>query len=148
MIAGHAAAVARAVEACKASGAKRAVTLPVSAPFHCQLMAPAAERLAADLARIAFGDARVPLVNNVDARVVRSADECREGLVRQVTGAVRWRESVERLVAEGVGTFVEVGPGRVLSGLVRKIARDARVVNVEDPASAEAAVAALAVSPA
>jgi len=148
VIAGHAAAVARAVEACKARGAKRAVTLPVSAPFHCQLMAPAAERLAADLVRIAFGDARVPLVNNVDARVVRSADECREGLVRQVTGAVRWRESVERLVTEGVGTFVEVGPGRVLSGLVRRIARDARVVNVEDPASAEAAVAALAVSPA
>jgi [acyl-carrier-protein] S-malonyltransferase len=143
VIAGHAAAVERAIERCKAAGAKRALRLPVSAPFHCALMAPAQERLARDLAGVTFQDAEVPLVNNVDARVVRSAAECREGLVRQVSAPVRWQESVERLSREGVHTFVEVGPGKVLSGLVKKIAPGARVLNVEDPASLEATVAAL-----
>jgi [acyl-carrier-protein] S-malonyltransferase len=143
VIAGHAAAVDRASERCKQAGAKRAIRLPVSAPFHCALMMPAQERLARDLAALAFSDAEVPLVNNVDARVVHSAAACREGLVRQVSGTVRWQESVERLVAEGVDTFVEVGPGTVLSGLVKKSARDVRVWNVEDPASLEAAVAAI-----
>lgn len=148
VIAGHAAAVDRASAACKAAGARRAVRLPVSAPFHCALMLPAQERLAKDLAALAFRDPEVPLVNNVDARVVRTAAECREGLVRQVSGSVRWVQAVERLVQEGVGVFVEVGPGRVLSGLVGKIAKTARVLNVEDPASLEATLAALAASPA
>jgi [acyl-carrier-protein] S-malonyltransferase len=143
VIAGHAAAVVRASERCKAAGAKRAVRLPVSAPFHCALMKPAQDRLAPDLARLAFRDPGVPLVNNVDARVVRDASSCRDGLVRQVSGAVRWQESVERLVREGVTTFVEVGPGKVLGGLVKKIARDARVLNVDSPESLEATVAAL-----
>jgi [acyl-carrier-protein] S-malonyltransferase len=144
VIAGHTAAVERAIERCKAAGAKRGMRLPVSAPFHCALMAPAQERLARDLAALSFADAEVPLVNNVDARVVRAAGDCRDGLVRQVSAPVRWQESVERLAADGVSTFVEVGPGKVLSGLIKKIAPTARVLNVEDPASLEAAVAALA----
>jgi [acyl-carrier-protein] S-malonyltransferase len=143
VIAGHAAAVDRASELCKTAGAKRAIRLPVSAPFHCALMMPAQQRLAADLARLAFTVPAVPVVNNVDAAVVREADPCRDALVRQVSGTVRWQESVERLVREGVGTFVEVGPGTVLSGLVKKIDRGVRVFGVEDPASLEATAAAL-----
>jgi [acyl-carrier-protein] S-malonyltransferase len=96
-----------------------------------------------DLAALAFRDPEVPLVSNVDARVVREGDACRDGLVRQVSGAVRWQESVELLAREGVDVFVEVGPGTVLSGLVRKIAKGARVLNVDSPESLEAAVAAL-----
>ena len=143
VIAGHAGAVARAMEACKAAGAKRALLLPVSAPFHCALMAPAQERMAHDLGTLPFRDLSVPLACNVDARLVRSAADVRDGLVRQVSGAVRWQESVELLVREGVSTFVEIGPGTVLSGLVKKIHRDARVLNVEDPKSLEATAAAL-----
>jgi [acyl-carrier-protein] S-malonyltransferase len=144
VIAGHSAAVDRAAERCRAAGARRAVRLPVSAPFHCALMAPAQARLAPDLEVLSLHDPAVPLVNNVDARVVRDAASCRDGLVRQVSGAVRWQESVELLVREGVTTFVEVGPGTVLSGLVRKIARGARVLGVDSPESLEAARAALA----
>jgi [acyl-carrier-protein] S-malonyltransferase len=143
VIAGHAAAVDRASERCRAAGAKRAVRLPVSAPFHCALMKPVEDRLAPDLAALAFRDPAVPLVNNVDARVVRDASSCRDGLVRQVSGAVRWQESVELLAREGVTTFVEVGPGTVLSGLVRKIAKGARALHVDSPESLEAAVADL-----
>jgi [acyl-carrier-protein] S-malonyltransferase len=143
VIAGHAGAVDRASELCKKAGARRAVRLPVSAPFHCALMMPAQERLARDLAGLPFADPRLPVVNNVDARVVRTGDECRDGLVRQVSGTVRWQESVERLLAEGVDTFVEVGPGTVLSGLIKKIDKGARVLGVEDPASLDATVAAL-----
>jgi [acyl-carrier-protein] S-malonyltransferase len=144
VIAGHAAAVDRAAEACKARGAKRAVKLPVSAPFHCALMKPAQDRLARDLDALAFRDPRVPLVNNVDAQVVTSGPACRDGLVRQVSGAVRWQQSVERLVALGVTTFVEIGPGAVLSGLVKKTAKDVRILNVGDPASLEKTLAGLA----
>jgi [acyl-carrier-protein] S-malonyltransferase len=146
VIAGHAAAVERASERCKAAGAKRAVRLPVSAPFHCALMQPAQDRLAPELAALGFRDPAIPLVNNVDAHVVRDARTCREGLVRQVSGPVRWQESVERLVREGVTTFVEVGPGTVVSGLVRKTAKGARVLNVETPESLEATVATLQAS--
>jgi [acyl-carrier-protein] S-malonyltransferase len=143
VIAGHAAAVERASAACKARGAKRAVPLPVSAPFHCALMRPAQERLAPALAGLAFRDPQPPLVSNVDAEVVREAARAKDGLLRQVSGTVRWQQSVERLAREGVTTFVEVGPGSVLSGLVRKIAKGARVLNVDGPESLEAAVAAL-----
>jgi len=143
VIAGHAAAVTRASERCKAAGAKRAVPLPVSAPFHCALMEPARQRLEKDLAAIAFRDPAVPLVNNVDARLVRSAAECRDGLLRQVASPVRWQDGIESLVREGVSSFVEVGPGTVLSGLVRKIARESRTMHVEDPASLDKTLAAL-----
>jgi [acyl-carrier-protein] S-malonyltransferase len=144
VIAGHAAAVRRAGERCKAAGARRVVELAVSAPFHCRLMQPAQDRLEADLRTLELRDPQVPLVNNVDARPVTSAGDCREGLVRQVSGSVLWQPSVERMAADGVTTFVEVGPGKVLGGLVRKCARGARVLNVESPESLDATVAALA----
>jgi [acyl-carrier-protein] S-malonyltransferase len=143
VIAGHAAAVARASDACKAAGAKRAVPLPVSAPFHCALMRPAQERLRPVLAALPFPDPKVPLVNNVDAQPVEEGASARDGLVRQVSATVRWQESIEWLAAQGVTTFVEVGPGTVLSGLVKKIAKGATVLNVEDPASLEKTCAAL-----
>lgn len=143
VIAGHAGAVARAVAACKARGARRAVMLPVSAPFHCELMRPAQERLARDLEGVPFRDPAVPLVNNVDARVVRDAGACRDGLVRQVSARVRWQESVELLAREGATTFLEVGPGSVLTGLVKKTATQAQALAAGDAASVEAAVAAL-----
>jgi [acyl-carrier-protein] S-malonyltransferase len=144
VIAGHASAVDRAAEGCKAAGARRAVRLPVSAPFHCALMLPAQQRLEVDLGRISFADPAPALVNNVDARVTSAGPACRDGLIRQVSAAVRWQECVERLVAEGVDTFVEIGPGQVLSGLVKRIAKGARVLNVEDPESLARAATVLA----
>ena len=124
-------------------GAKRAIPLKVSAPFHCALMLPAQERLAADLEGIDFKDLTVPLVTNVDARVIRAGAEARDSLVRQVSRPVRWRETIELLAREGVETFVEVGPGKVLGGLVRQTAPQARALNVENAASLEATRAAL-----
>ena len=121
VIAGNKEAVERAAELAKAAGAKRAVMLPVSAPFHCALMQPAQESLKADLDAADFVDLRVPLVNNVEASVVRKAADVRNGLFLQVPGRVRWVESMFRLVDEGVEQFVEVGPGAVLSGLLRNI---------------------------
>lgn len=143
VIAGSAAAVERAIPLLKARGAKRAVPLKVSAPFHCALMLPAQDRLASDLSRVEFQDLTVPLVSNVDARVVRAGASARESLVRQVSSTVRWRESVELLAGEGVETFVEVGPGKVLCGLVRQTAPQTRCLNVEDSASLAATLAAL-----
>jgi [acyl-carrier-protein] S-malonyltransferase len=135
VISGHAEAVKRAVELASAGGAKRAVMLQVSAPFHSSLMAPAAQRLEADLRATAFHTLRVPLVNNADAELTTSGDEARESLVRQVTLPVRWEESVRELIEQGVNTFVEVGPGRVLTGLLRQIDRSIHVFNVEDEKS-------------
>ncbi len=135
VISGHAEAVKRAVELASAGGAKRAVMLQVSAPFHSSLMAPAAQRLEADLRSTAFHTLRVPLVNNADAELTTSGDEARESLVRQVTLPVRWEESVRELIEQGVNTFVEVGPGRVLTGLLRQIDRSIHVFNVEDEKS-------------
>jgi [acyl-carrier-protein] S-malonyltransferase len=143
VIAGSAEAVRRAVELARAMGAKRAVPLPVSAPFHCALMAPAAERLRGVLRGLRFRDLRVPLVTNVDAELLTEGARVAEALVRQVTSPVRWEEVVTRLAKEGVDTFVEVGPGKVLSGLIRRIAPGARVMNVEDRASLEATIKAL-----
>ena len=143
VIAGSAAAVERALPLLKERGAKRAIPLKVSAPFHCALMLPAQERLAADLDEIEFKDLSVPLVTNVDAAVIRTGAEARASLVRQVSSPVRWRESLELLAREGVGLFVEVGPGKVLSGLVRQTASESRQANVEDGASLEAALTAV-----
>jgi [acyl-carrier-protein] S-malonyltransferase len=144
VIAGTAGAVERAMSKSKERGAKRAMSLKVSAPFHCALMLPAQERLAADLGGVEFSDLRVPLVTNVDAAPVRSGARAREALVRQVSSPVRWRESVEVLWREGARTFVEVGPGKVLSGLVRQTAPEAKCLNVENAASLGATRAALA----
>jgi len=135
VISGHAEAVKRAVELASAGGAKRAVMLQVSAPFHSSLMQPAAQRLEADLRATAFHTLRVPLVNNADAELTTSGDEARESLIRQVTLPVRWEESVRELIEQGVNTFVEVGPGRVLTGLLRQIDRSIHVFNVEDEKS-------------
>lgn len=135
VISGHAAAVKRAVEIASASGAKRAVVLPVSAPFHCELMMPAQEKLETDLRRTVFAPLRFPLVTNVDAEVVTSGEEAREALIRQVSLPVRWEESMRGLIELGVRTFVEVGPGRVLSGLLRQIERSVHCFNVEDEKS-------------
>src|SRR5919107_5192731 len=143
VIAGSAAAVERALPILKERGARRAIPLKVSAPFHCALMLPAQERLAADLDEIEFKDLGVPLVTNVDAAVIRAVADARAALVRQVSSPVRWRESVELLAREGVGTFVEVGPGKVLSGLVRQNVPEARAANVEDAASLGAALDAV-----
>lgn len=144
VIAGSTAAVERAIPILKGRGAKRAVPLKVSAPFHCALMLPAQERLAADLNEIEFKDLSVPLVTNVDAAVIRRGAEARDSLVRQVSSPVRWRGSIELLSREGVDTFVEMGPGKVLSGLVRQTAPQSRCLNVEDAASLEATRGALA----
>jgi len=141
-IAGHATAVTRAVDLAKKSG-KRGILLNVSAPFHCALMRPAGDRLAADLDMLEILDLEAGLVKNADAQIVRSAAGVREGLKRQVTAPVRWAESMKRLLAEGVAFFVEVGPGKVLSGLMRQIDRNAKCLNVEDPASLHRALAAL-----
>jgi len=121
VIAGHAGAVARAVELAKAAGAKRAIPLPVSAPFHCPLMKPAQERLKVDLDAASFDDLRVPLVNNWQAREIRTGAEAREGLYQQVPNPVRWADTIRYLVAQGVERFIEVGPGSVLTGLLRNI---------------------------
>ena len=133
VIAGARDAVARAGERARQLGAKRVVPLPVSAPFHCALMKPAEERLAPELRALAVADPRVPVVANVDAEPKRDGASAIEALVRQVSMPVRWEASVRRLASEGVRAYVELGPGSVLSGLVRKIHRGATVVNVESP---------------
>jgi [acyl-carrier-protein] S-malonyltransferase len=144
VISGHAAAVKRAVELASAGGAKRAVMLPVSAPFHSELMRPAQDRLEKDLRQTSFAPLRIPLVTNVDAAVISSGDEAREALVRQVTLPVRWEESMRELIEQCTTMFVEVGPGRVLSGLLRQIERSVHGANVEDPKSLETALERLA----
>ena len=121
VIAGHAAAVARAVEQAKAAGARRAVLLQVSAPFHCSLMAPAQERLARDLNATSFRDLAMPLVNNWQAQLIHTGDEAREGLFQQVPNPVRWTQTIRALAGAGVTRFVEVGAGGVLTGLLRNI---------------------------
>lgn len=139
VIAGNSEAVERAMELLKTAGAKRVIRLNVSAPFHCALMKPAQDRLAFDLERVSVSEARVPVVTNVDAELRTHAGDLRDALVRQVSAPVRWLESVELLLRSGVGSFVEVGPGRVLSGLLRQIDRDVVGLNVEHAASLEAA---------
>ena len=130
VISGHRQAVERATELARTQGARKVVTLPVSAPFHCELMKPAEERLSQVIEEISFRNLRVPLINNFEAREVKQASEAREGLIRQVSSPVLWSESIERLVKMGVSTFVEVGPGKVLQGLIRRIAPSVEVKNV------------------
>ena len=143
VIAGEASAVGRAVELAKSRGAKRAVMLNVSAPFHCAMMQPAQDLLAVDLDAAQVNDLAVPLVNNADARIVRSAADARDGLKRQVTAPVRWEQSIRLLLAESVTSFVEVGPGKVLCGLMRQIDRQAECLRVEDAATLGETVARL-----
>lgn len=133
VIAGHAGAVNRAVELAKARGARRAVILPVSAPFHCSLMSPAQERLKVDLDATAFADLRVPLVNNVEAREIRTGDEARQGLYQQVPHPVRWTDSIRLMASRGVQRFIEVGAGGVLTGLLRNIDPSLRGLKFGEP---------------
>lgn len=144
VIAGTKDAVARASEAAKALGAKRAIPLPVSAPFHCALMQPAQERLAPELRAVAAHDPRVPIVANVDAQPKRDRAAAIEALVQQVSAPVRWESVVQRLASEGVTTYVEVGPGNALSGMVKRIHREATVLNFGSPSELEALERALA----
>lgn len=144
VITGHAGAVKRAVEIASQLGAKRSMVLPVSAPFHSALMMPAQEKLEKDLNAAEFEDLQVPLVTNVDADSIRQGEEARSALIRQVTMPVRWEESMRMLLDEGVNTFVEVGPGRVLTGLMRQIERSVATLNVEDEKSLQATVEKIA----
>jgi [acyl-carrier-protein] S-malonyltransferase len=143
VIAGHRAAVERGVALAKERGGRMSVLLPVSAPFHCSLMTPAGARLASELDAVQVDDPKLPVVRNVDAGVTRTAADVRPFLLRQVASPVRWTDGVQRLAAEGATTFVEVGPGRVLTGLLRRIITDARGHSVEDPAGLDKTLAAV-----
>ncbi|MDO6388270.1 ACP S-malonyltransferase [Uliginosibacterium sp. 31-12] len=132
VIAGHAGAVERAMEACKARGAKRAVALPVSAPFHSALMKPAADRLAERLASVALSEPKIAVLNNVDVKVETSAETIRDALVRQAYSPVRWIESVEAMAPRGISAVLEFGPGKVLAGLVKRINGELAVEAVTD----------------
>lgn len=138
VIAGHAMAAERAIELAKARGAKRAMPLPVSAPFHCSLMVPAGERLREVLAGVAVGSLRTPVVTNVEATPNSDADRVKELLVAQVSAPVRWEESVQKMAELGVARFIEIGPGKVLAGLIKRIARGAAAQSVEDVAGLKA----------
>ena len=143
VISGHADAVARAGELARAAGARRVIPLAVSAPFHCALMKPAEARLAADLQGLALSTPRIPVIANVDAEPKRTPAEAIDALIRQVAAPVRWVDVVTRLLREGVTHFVELGPGTVLAGLIRKIDRGAAVVSVGDAAQLDTALAQL-----
>jgi [acyl-carrier-protein] S-malonyltransferase len=144
VIAGDKPAVERAVEAAKAKGCRKAIPLPVSVPVHTPLMRKAAERLAKEFDSVAWKDLEMPLVNNAEATALRTADDVRASLVRQLPSSVRWEESVKMMRQLGVTTFVEVGPGTVLTGLIKRIVPEARTLNVNDPKSLDAVVKALA----
>jgi [acyl-carrier-protein] S-malonyltransferase len=135
VISGNAGAVERAIKLATERGAKKAVSLPVSAPFHCSLMQPAQDRLAADLAALNFQSPACPVICNVDAAELTSGDAARAALIRQVTGTVQWEPSVRLLIDQGVELFIEVGPGKVLWGLMRQIDRSKTCVTVGDTAS-------------
>jgi [acyl-carrier-protein] S-malonyltransferase len=135
VISGHVGAVERATKLADERGAKRAKILPVSAPFHCSLMKPAQDRLAGDLNQVRFQDPGVPLACNVDAALAKDAGQSRDALIRQVTGSVKWEQSMRLLMTQGVHNFIEVGPGKVLCGLLRQIDRSKMCSNVADEAS-------------
>jgi [acyl-carrier-protein] S-malonyltransferase len=141
VIAGHKTAVDRACAGALAAGAKRAVPLQVSAPFHCALMRPAAERLAPVLGALTFSDPAFPVYTNVDAATVRSGDPARDALLRQVESPVRWDEEVARMLEDGFDTFIEFGPGKVLASLVKRMSRSATTLSVGDAPSLDAALA-------
>ncbi len=145
VIAGEKAAVERAIEIAKTKGCKKAIPLPVSVPVHTPLMQTAADRLAHDLAGIPLSDLTVPLINNAEARALTKAVDIRSSLVRQLPSSVLWEESIKTMTSVGVTTFVEVGPGTVLTGLIKRILPDAVTLNVHDPKSLETTLTALSV---
>jgi len=135
VIAGEKNAVEKAMELAKAAGAKRVVPLAVSVPSHCSLMMQAGDRLAKELDAVTIRDLRIPIVNNADAKFISTSAELRPSLIRQISSSLYWEDSINRMTAEGYDTFVEIGPGKVLSGLVKRIAKGAKVLNVEDQKS-------------
>src|SRR5512147_721318 len=143
VIAGEKPAVEKAMELARTAGAKRVVPLAVSVPSHCTLMDQAGKRLAAELERMALSDLRTPIVNNADAKFLQSASELRQSLIKQISSPLYWEDSINTMTAAGFDTFIEIGPGKVLSGLVKRIARDAKVLNVEDQKSMRDTLGAL-----
>ncbi|MDD4493045.1 MAG: ACP S-malonyltransferase [Eubacteriales bacterium] len=137
VIAGEAKAVEKAMEICKEKGAKRAILLPVSAPFHCPLLKPAGDKLKAELKNVHLEDIKIPVVSNVTAAPVKDKNEVKTLLVRQVSSPVLWEDSIRFMISEGIDTFVEIGPGKVLSGFLKRINPDVRAFNVEDTVSLE-----------
>lgn len=146
VIAGEKAAVERAIEAAKARGARKAIPLPVSVPVHTPLMKSAADRLAKDVEATAWSDLTAPLINNAEAKAMRTAAEVKASLIRQLPSSVLWEDSVRAMHGMGVTTFIEVGPGTVLSGLIKRIVPDAKTLNVQDPASLDVTLKALQAS--
>lgn len=132
VVAGEVKAVEKVVELCKEKGAKRSMVLPVSAPFHCSMLRPAGEKLAVELEKIELKDMNVPVVTNVTAEYIQEKSRVKELMVRQVSSSVLWENSVRKMIEDGVETFVEIGPGKVLSGFVKKISKEAKTLNVED----------------
>ncbi len=137
VIAGETDAVEQGVEMAQSEGAKKAVVLPVSAPFHCRLLNPAGEKLAEDLEKVTINDPKIPLIANVHGDYVHKAEEIKEALIRQVSHSVYWEDSIQRMISDGIEHFVEVGPGKVLCGFVKRIDRKAVLHNVEDKKSLE-----------
>lgn len=132
VIAGEVKAIEKACELCKEKGAKRAMVLAVSAPFHCSMLKPAGEKLAAELDKITVNDIKIPVVANVNAKIVNDKNEVKDLLIKQVSSSVLWQDSVKTMIEYGVDTFVEIGPGKVLSGFIKKIDKDVNMLNVED----------------
>ncbi len=135
VIAGEKKAVEKAMELARAAGAKKVIPLAVSVPSHCSMMKQAGERLAKDLERVTINDLSMPIVNNADAMFLRTASELRPSLIRQISSPLYWEDSIKNLALDGYDTFVEIGPGKVLAGLVRRIVKEARVLNIEDQKS-------------
>jgi [acyl-carrier-protein] S-malonyltransferase len=145
VIAGERRAVEKAMELAKAAGAKKVIPLTVSVPSHCAMMKQAGDLLARELDSIQINDLAIPIVNNADAKLMRSATELRPSLIRQISSPLYWEDSIKTLTEQGVDTFVEIGPGKVLSGLVKRIAKDAKVLNVEDMKSMGETLTALGI---
>jgi [acyl-carrier-protein] S-malonyltransferase len=145
VIAGERIAVEKAMELAKGAGAKKVIPLAVSVPSHCSMMRQAGQRLAQELEKVNISDPRMPIVNNADAKFLRMASELRPSLVRQISSPLYWEDSIKNMASDGFDTFIEIGPGKVLSGLVRRIAKDAKVLNVEDQNSMRATLDALGV---
>jgi [acyl-carrier-protein] S-malonyltransferase len=135
VIAGEKQAVEKAMELARTGGAKKVIPLAVSVPSHCAMMKKAGDLLAQELAQVAISDLRIPIVNNADAKFLRTASELRPSLIRQISSPLFWEDSIKAMVNDGYDTFIEIGPGKVLSGLVKRIAKDAKVINVEDQKS-------------
>jgi len=145
VIAGEKQAVEKAMELAKAGGAKKVIPLAVSVPSHCAMMKQAGEKLAKELATVTINDLRIPIVNNADAKFLRTASELRPSLIKQISAPLYWEDSIKNLVADGYDTFIEIGPGKVLSGLVKRIAKDVKVLNVEDQKSMNETLSALGI---